>query len=119
MMKQKDVQAEPCKGDMAKAGESGMARLLADKAAGAVQAVHGMGARRPGDEELVRLKGELERILGDSDAPSLRRVRTDIVPLRCRGDPYELGKITDMLEAVSECREYVGGEISRRGIPEA
>jgi hypothetical protein len=98
-------------------GEKGLERLLSESALAVVNEIHGLGARRPTDEEMLALKSRLEGVLSDSGAQSLRGVATDLVPLRCRGDPHELGRIDNLLDAVSECRDYVCGELSKRGVP--
>ncbi len=103
-------------GILAKAGEQGLAKLLSERASALVAEVHAASARKPTDEELLAMKRRLEEVLSDSGAQSLRDVATDLVPLRCRGDPYELGKLANMLEAASECRDYVSGELSKRGV---
>lgn len=102
---------------LAKPGESGLARLLTETAAEIVREVHTMSAIRPSDSELLEAKRMLDCILSDSGAQSLRGVATDTVPLRCRGDPFDLGRLTNLLDAVSDCRDYVSGELSKRGVP--
>ncbi len=97
-------------------GERGLAKLLSERASALVASVHQASGRRPSDEELLGMKKGLEEVLSDSGAQALREVGTDLVPLRCRGDPYELGKISNLLEAASECRDYVSGELSKRGV---
>ncbi len=102
---------------LARPGESGLERLLSETAAEIVREVHTMSAIRPSDPELLEAKRMLDLILSDSGAQTLRAVETDTVPLRCRGDPFDLGKLTNLLDAVSDCRDYVSNELSRRGVP--
>ncbi len=102
---------------LTRAGAGGLERLLAEKASRLVAEVHAGSGNRPTDQELLAMKKGLEEVLSDSGAQSLREVATDIVPLRCRGDPFELGKMTNLLEAASDCRDYVSNELSKRGVP--
>ncbi len=122
-MAQKNIQPGPERGvvrggsaALARPGESGLERLLSDTAAEIVREVHTMSAIRPSDSELLEAKRMLDLILSDSGAQSLRDAKADTVPLRCRGDPFDLGKLTNLLDAVSDCRDYVSGELSRRGV---
>lgn len=118
-MIKKTIQAEPCNSSgrgLIKTGESGLVSLLSETARDAVSAVHAMSAQRANNADLLVLKGRIEEILSDSGAQSLRGVATNIIPLRCQGDPYDMGSITNLLDAVSECRDYVSSELSKRGV---
>jgi hypothetical protein len=91
---------------IAKAGEAGARKLLADRAREIVEKLHSPEGRRMTMEEHERLRAEIKTVLGDRDADSLKMVESDAVTLICR-DPYELGQLHNLYDALVDCKNYL------------
>ncbi|MFN7990776.1 MAG: hypothetical protein U0R44_01320 [Candidatus Micrarchaeia archaeon] len=105
-------------GILQRAGEKGLARALAERANALVETVYNAAGKPASANDLLAAYRGLREIEMDSDAPSLCGIPSDRVHLRCRGDPFEIGRITNLREAVAECRAYLDGELDKRGYKE-
>jgi hypothetical protein len=93
--------------DVAKAGESGMVSLITLRAREIVEKVHSKELEAMGQLDRKALKEEIHALMMHSEAPNLTNAQVEVVPLRCPGDPYEMGKITTLYSALSDCKDYL------------
>jgi hypothetical protein len=103
--------------DIAKAGEGAMANLMSHRAREIVALVHSNELEALGAVQKKDLRDEINALLSQSDAAHLVSVETDVVSLRCQGDPYDLGKITNLYSALSDCRDYLSMRLEMNAAP--
>jgi hypothetical protein len=111
--------ADDGKTKLARAGESGMIQLVTQRAREVVDKVHSIELEALDPAGKKALKDEITALLGSSEAAHLIKVEVDVIPMRCLGDPYEMGKISNLYSALSDCKEYLTLRLQLHAMPGA
>ena len=90
-----------------KAAETAAGKLLAARAREVLAEGHSKVGRNLTMEEKTELRIKINEIMSDSEAPLLKGEETDAIPLRCKGDPFDLGSYSNLHEALVDLRNYL------------